>query len=144
MQTAEEPRKANQRENMFIHHLAVWTSNLERLSEFYQIYFNAQAGPLYRNPAKNFTSCFLTFQNGTKLEIMSNPAVDRQNEATSQPAIGLAHFAISTGSVEQVDALTLRLQQDGHTLAGSPRWTGDGYYESVILDPDGNRVEITV
>ena len=23
-----------------------------------------------------------------------------------------------------------------------PRRTGDGYYESVIIDPDGNRIEI--
>jgi len=26
----------------------------------------------------------------------------------------------------------------------SPRWTGDGYYESVVLDPDGNQVELMV
>ena len=129
---------------MFIHHLALWTSDLERLSLFYQTYFNAQAGPLYRNPAKNFTSCFLTFENGTKLEIMSSPGAGSRDETTSQPPVGLAHFAISTGSVEDVDALSLRLQQDGYALAGSPRWTGDGYYESVILDPDENRVEITV
>jgi lactoylglutathione lyase len=23
-----------------------------------------------------------------------------------------------------------------------PRRTGDGYYESVVVDPDGNRIEI--
>jgi lactoylglutathione lyase len=26
----------------------------------------------------------------------------------------------------------------------APRTTGDGYYEAVVLDPDGNRVELTV
>jgi len=25
-----------------------------------------------------------------------------------------------------------------------PRHTGDGYFESVVLDPDGNRIEITI
>jgi lactoylglutathione lyase len=25
-----------------------------------------------------------------------------------------------------------------------PRRTGDGYYESVVLDPEGNRLELTV
>ena len=44
----------------------------------------------------------------------------------------------------QVDALTGRLQSDGYRVTGLPRWTGDGFYESVILDPDGNRVEITI
>jgi len=27
-------------------------------------------------------------------------------------------------------------------VVGEPRYTGDGYYESCILDPDGNRIEI--
>ena len=31
----------------------------------------------------------------------------------------------------------------GYMVMDGPRRTGDGYYESVILDPDGNRVEIT-
>jgi predicted enzyme related to lactoylglutathione lyase len=32
----------------------------------------------------------------------------------------------------------------GHEIIGDPRRTGDGYYESVVLDPEGNRIEITV
>ena len=35
------------------------------------------------------------------------------------------------------------LGDDGNTILDGPRRTGDGYYESLILDPDGNRVEIT-
>jgi lactoylglutathione lyase len=27
-------------------------------------------------------------------------------------------------------------------VVGAPRKTGDGYYESVVLDPDGNVVQI--
>jgi len=34
--------------------------------------------------------------------------------------------------------------QDGYRVVDEPRRTGDGYYESVVLDPDGNRVEIAI
>jgi lactoylglutathione lyase len=57
---------------------------------------------------------------------------------------GLIHFAISVGSEQNVDALTSRLRADGFLILTGPRHTGDGYYESIVLDPDGNRVEITV
>jgi lactoylglutathione lyase len=43
-----------------------------------------------------------------------------------------------------VDTLTERLRADGYRVVGEPRTTGDGYYESVVLDLDGNRIEITV
>jgi len=58
--------------------------------------------------------------------------------------MGYAHLAFSTGSREEVDLLTGRLHADGFTIESLPRITGDGYYESVVLDPDGNRIEITV
>ncbi|HAO26646.1 MAG TPA: glyoxalase, partial [Chryseobacterium indologenes] len=50
--------------------------------------------------------------------------------------------AFSAGSKEKVDDLTNLLRQDGYTIAGEPRTTGDGYYESVILDPENNIIEI--
>lgn len=56
---------------------------------------------------------------------------------------GLAHFSISVGSREAVDALTGRLKEDGYTVLSGPRTTGDGYYESSVADPEGNLVEIT-
>ncbi len=39
--------------------------------------------------------------------------------------------------------VTERLRADGHRVLSGPRTTGDGYYESVVADPDGNPVEIT-
>jgi lactoylglutathione lyase len=56
---------------------------------------------------------------------------------------GWAHIAFSVGSEQAVDSLTERLRSDGYTIAGETRTTGDGYYESVILDPEGNQIEIT-
>jgi lactoylglutathione lyase len=61
-----------------------------------------------------------------------------------EPATGFAHLAIAVGSVGAVDALTKRLRTDGHDVVDGPRRTGDGYYEFVVLDPEGNRVEVTV
>lgn len=56
---------------------------------------------------------------------------------------GLTHFSISVGSPEKVNGLTERLRKDGYTIKGEARTTGDGYYESVILDPEGNNIEIS-
>lgn len=64
------------------------------------------------------------------------------NEGKRGMIKGFAHIAISVGSKEKVDNLTERLREDGYTIEGNPRTSGDGYYESVILDPEGNYVEI--
>lgn len=56
---------------------------------------------------------------------------------------GLAHFAISVGSKEMVNALTGKLRADNVIIESEPRTTGDGYYESVVLDTEGNLIEIT-
>lgn len=57
---------------------------------------------------------------------------------------GLTHITISLGSKEKVDEITETFRKDGFQVIGEPRTTGDGYYESVILDPEGNHIEITV
>ena len=57
--------------------------------------------------------------------------------------MGVAHLATKAGTNTTVDNLTERLRTDGYIIKGEPRTTGDGYYESVILDPEGNYVEIT-
>jgi lactoylglutathione lyase len=58
--------------------------------------------------------------------------------------LGLTHLSFSVGSKEEVDRLTQKMSEDGIQIVGQPRTTGDGYYESVVLDPEGNRVEVTV
>ena len=127
---------------MTIEHLALWTPDLERAKQFYTIYFGAAAGERYHNPAKEFTSYFLRFATGPRLELMHRPALGPG--AGAAPAAGYAHLAFATGSPAAVRALTERLRAAGHPVLGEPRTTGDGYYESVVADPDGNPVEITV
>ena len=129
---------------MRLEHIALWTDDLERCCQFYQTYFGAVAGTRYSNPAKGFESCFLSFDSGARIEVMRTT---RLAPTTSEPRaqrMGWTHIAISVGSEAQVNELTHRLQHAGFPVVDGPRRTGDGYYESVVLDPDGNRIEITV
>jgi len=133
-----------------IAHVALWTRDaeaLERLRDFYERHFGASAGDLYRSARQpGFTSYFLSFASGAQLELMTLPdgaASVRAARGASAPRPGYAHVALSLGSTAAVDALTARLGAEGVRVLSPPRWTGDGYYESVIADPDGNVVEIT-
>jgi lactoylglutathione lyase len=127
---------------MHIEHIAIWTHQLEALKTFYETYFGARANQKYTNPKTHFESYFLTFDTRPRLELMQRP--DINGTQTSEQSVGYAHLAFSVGSREEVDQLTYRLGEDGYQVVSQPRTTGDGYYESVILDPDRNRVEISV
>lgn len=128
---------------MKIAHIAIWVRDLERSKRFYETYFGAKAGDKYVNPAKNFSSYFLSFEGGCRLEIMHKPEIPESPHIAGTESLGLTHFAISLGSAQNVDQLTMQLEQDGYKVVGKPRRTGDGYYESVVLDPENNRIEIT-
>jgi lactoylglutathione lyase len=128
---------------MHIEHIAIWTNRLERIREFYEMYFQARAGSKYRNPTKKFESYFLSFSSGTRLELMSRPGITEVRDKNGEPFIGYSHLSFACENEETVDELTDRLQKDGYHVVDDPRRTGDGYYESVVLDPDGNRIEIT-
>lgn len=129
---------------MKIEHIALWTKDLEKLKSFYERYFNAKAGEKYANQEKLFESYFLSFEDGCRLELMQMTSVHDSTNDVYKQFTGLIHFAVSTGSKEEVDSLTHRLKHDGFEILDGPRTTGDGYYESIVLDPDGNRVEITI
>ncbi len=128
---------------MKIEHIAIWADDIELLHQFYTEYFGMKSNDMYINPHKQFRSYFLSFgEDKTRIEIMSMP--DRMEPTSRGQMKGLAHFAISVGSKEQVLALTERLRNDGYTILSEPRTTGDGYFESAVTDPEGNTVEITV
>jgi len=123
-----------------LEHVGLWVANLDRVAAFYAKYFGAQVGELYRNEHKRFESRFLTFGGGARLEVMT-----RHDVTQPQPIeqLGLAHVALCIGDEAAVDALAARLRTDGFAPESGPRRTGDGYYECVVRDPEGNRVEIT-
>ena len=126
---------------MRIDHLAIWTDDIELLRNFYMSYFNLSCGDKYVNPKRGFTSYFLTFDGEvTRIELMHIP--NMENRVDRLNLKGLAHFAISVGGKTNVDTLTEKLRIDGFTIFSEPRTSGDGYYESAVLDPEGNIVEI--
>lgn len=128
---------------MRIEHLAIWVHDLEEVKEFYIKYFEMKCGEKYTNIKKNYSSYFLSFEGAsTRIEIMSRPDItDLAGEHSI--SFGLTHFSISVGSKRKVDKLTEQFRLDGYKIVGEPRTTGDGYYESVIEDCEGNWIEIT-
>lgn len=126
-----------------IEHIALWVDDLDALSTFYTRTFGAEVGPRYVNASKGFESCFLTFESGARIEFMKTTRLLPTRHQPGAERMGLTHVAISLGSEQAVDELTARLRSDGIAVLDGPRRTGDGYYESVVLDPEGNRIEIT-
>lgn len=128
---------------MKIDHIALWTLDLERSKAFYTRFFAGASGEKYHNIKTGFESYFVTFETGGRLELMHAPDIAEGPGDAGRPK-GYAHCAFSVGSREAVDALTEVLRSQGYRIASEPRTTGDGYYESCVLDPDDNPVEITV
>ena len=127
---------------MRIEHIAMYVDNLEAMKSFFEKYFNARSNELYHNPEKGFKSYFLSFEDGARLEIMNKAGMSDQRESINN--MGYIHIAFRVGSRERVDELTERLKSDGYEVISGPRVTGDGYYESCILGPENNQIEITI
>jgi lactoylglutathione lyase len=121
-----------------VDHVALWAADLERLREFYVGVLGGVGGPLYENPRTGFRSYFVTFTD-TRLELMWEPG--RGGEGPRVGGLGYAHVALSAGSRAGVDERIAELGRRGVRVVGAPRVTGDGYYEAVIEDPEGNRIE---
>lgn len=127
---------------MKIEHIALYVTDLEGAKDFFCRYFGAQASDGYHNRRTDFRSYFLTFDDGSRLELMHKPTLEAPQKTPNRT--GYIHLAFSTGSREAVDALTQRLAADGYPTLSGPRTTGDGYYESCVLGFEENQIEITV
>ena len=126
---------------MKIEHVALYVNNLVEARNFFVKYLSGHADDGYHNSNTGFRSYFISFDDGSRLEIMSKPdMVDIEKELNRT---GYAHVAFSVGSPEQVDKLTSRLKADGYEVVSGPRITGDGYYESCVVAVEGNQIEIT-
>lgn len=127
---------------MRIEHIAIWTNDLEGLRNFYMHYFDASSNEIYHNHSKGYRSYFLSFDGGCRLEIMEMPGIPRTKNDAIKQFTGIIHLALKVASKTEVETLTEQIRNDGFRVVGEPRTTGDGFYESVVLDPDGNRIEI--
>jgi lactoylglutathione lyase len=130
--------------NMKIEHIAIWAKDIEKLRTFYEKYFHVKSSDKYITSLKKFSSYFLSYELGARLEIMQMDSVGKSNTEPTSNYFGYAHLAISVGTEEKVDQLTEKLKEDGCQVLDGPRKTGDGYYESAVLDPEGNKLEITI
>ncbi|MEI4282200.1 VOC family protein [Tetragenococcus halophilus] len=124
---------------MKVEHIAIWVEDIEKMKAFYQKYFDVGSSELYHNKKTDFRSYFLTFAEGSRIELttkqhLSNRVAD---------SLGYSHIAIAVGDKSAVDDFAERFVQDGYPLLNGPRTTGDGYYEAVIQDPEGNLIELT-
>ena len=128
---------------MKIEHIAIWTEDLEGLTQFYESYFGGTRNNKYTNSEKQFESYFVSFDSGCRLEIMKMPTVPGTNNNPYDQFTGIIHFAFEMENQRAIDEKTTELKNAGFEVLDGPRVTGDGYYESVILDPDKNRVELT-
>lgn len=126
---------------MKIEHIAMYVRDLEGARTFFEKYFNATSNQKYHNTSKNFSSYFLSFSSGARLEIMHKPEIMEKRD--NNISTGYVHLAFSVGSREKVNELTERLQADGYDTASPPRTTGDGYYESCVIGFENNLIEIT-
>lgn len=125
---------------MKIAHIALWTRQLEQQARFWVSFFDGEINEKYcsqTNPG--FESFFVKIGDNIAIELMTKPglvALTADNNHT-----GWVHLAISVGGTENVDRLAKRADAQG-ILVSPPQTTGDGYYEAVIKDPDGNLIEI--
>ncbi|GAB3255809.1 VOC family protein [Chitinimonas naiadis] len=129
---------------MKIEHIALWVADLEGMKDFYVQRFGGSAGDRYLNPRTGFSSYFVSFHEGARLELMQMPGIGANPNQVPQQTMGYVHMAFSVGSALEVERKTEALTAAGVPLLSAPRLTGDAYYESVVLDPEGNRIEITI
>ncbi|HVM89921.1 MAG TPA: VOC family protein [Puia sp.] len=130
---------------MTLEHVAIWTDQLENLKDFYIKYFDGSANEKYTNKDTGFESYFLTFKSGARLEVMTKPNIpDNSNDTIIKQHKGIIHLAFGVESMNLVDQMARQFQNDGLQILRGPRKTGDGYYEFETLDPDNNRLEVTV
>ncbi len=126
---------------MVIEHIAMYVNDLEAARDFFVKYLGGTSNDGYHNKKTDFRSYFISFEDGTRLELMNRPGLEDMEKSPTRT--GYAHIAFSAGGKERVDELTARLKADGYEVVSGPRTTGDGYYESCLAVIEGNLIELT-
>ena len=126
---------------MKIDHIAIYTHKLDNMKDFFVKYFSGTAREKYHNTKSGFMSYFISFEDNTRIEIMTRPELNLSIK--DKKGLGYHHLSFSAGGRDKVDELTSELSNDGYNVISGPRTTGDGYYESQISIIEGNIIEIT-
>ncbi|WP_345829657.1 VOC family protein [Pantoea sp. BRR-3P] len=125
---------------MKIAHVALWTNNLTAQQHFWQDFFGGTSNELYISKNRpGFRSHFIRLHEGATIELMALEALAQGANGTE--LTGWAHIAINVGARQDVDAMVKRASEQ-KILVSPARITGDGFYEALIRDPDGNLIEI--
>jgi lactoylglutathione lyase len=128
---------------MKLDHVAIWTTRLELLKDYYVKYFNGMPNNKYTNKETGFESYFLTFESGSRLEIMQKPGIpENLNDRIIAQHEGIIHLSFGVDTMDQVIEKSKEMGKDGFRILRGPRKTGDGYFEFETLDPDNNRIEV--
>ena len=129
---------------MTIDHVAIWTSQLERLKDYYVKYFNGRSNEKYLNKERHFESYFISFESGSRLELMQMPGIPQNlNDTVEKQYQGIIHLSFGVENMNMVNDKLTELSKDGFKIIRGPRKTGDGYWEFETLDPDNNRIEVS-
>jgi lactoylglutathione lyase len=125
-----------------IEHIALAANDLERQRDFYR-----QLGAVASRPSTDrdtgLRNCVLDFC-GIRLELFDRPG-DNERVHSDGRTVGLLHLGFALGSADAVDELSGVLAAAGHRVLEPPHRTREsGRYESVVLDPDGNQITLTV
>jgi len=128
---------------MNIDHVAIWTTQLETLKDYYIKHFNGRSNRKYTNNERHFESYFISFDSGTRLELMQMPGIPQNlNDSVEKQYLGIIHLSFGMGNMDLVNEKCIELKRDGFRILKGPRKTGDGYWEFETLDPDNNRIEV--
>lgn len=129
---------------MFLEHVAIWASDLEKLKEYYEGYFEGRSNVKYINQSKGFESYFLSFASGARIELMKRADIpENLNDTIEKQHRGIIHLAFGVETMKEVDDKAEELKKAGFPILSGPRKTGDGYYEFETLDPENNRIEVS-
>jgi Lactoylglutathione lyase and related lyases len=128
---------------MNIDHVALYCIDLEGMKRFFMEHFACNSNELYHNSRTGLKTYILSFTDGgARLELMSRPEVMKPLADVFRG--GFIHVSIALGTEANVDAKTDELKAAGYDCISGPRITGDGYYESCIVGPEGILIEVTV
>ena len=92
---------------MRIEHIAIWTNDLEKMKSFYVDFFEMTSSAIYYNDKKEFSSYFLSFLDGVRIELMHRPDVS-QLMSGCDVKMGFAHFTFEKFCKNQFQSVFTR------------------------------------